>query len=205
MVDFSATANRIIGMIVSPMATLAHNSQPVPAWRTVVKEHVLPIIIATAVIKSLMMLALLPVYQLAFEALAIEVPVATDLLRDGLLWVVVQFADIAIWALVIGFISAAFGGRNDFNAAYVLVALALTPYLVSSALLPVPLIGPLLWIGCFIYAMVILYKGAPLLIGVPAESRGRHFVLSLVSMMLIDGVLTLIFSPMLKIPLGSMS
>lgn len=197
MVDFSATANRVVGMIRDPQATLAYNSQPVPPWRIVAKEHVLPVIVATAVIKSLMLLALAPVADPALQAMAMEVPDFGDLIRDGVLGIAIQFADIVIWAVVVGFFAGLVGGRNDFNAAYLLVALALTPHMVSSALLPIPAIGPLLWLGSFIYAMVILYRGAPALVGVPGESRTRHLVLSLASMMVAGIVITLIFNPVL--------
>lgn len=205
MVDFSATANRIYGMMTDPQATLAYNSQPVPPWRIVAKEHVLPIIVATAVISGLLLWALQPIYQMAYEALAMEMPGFGDLILNGVFRIAIRFADIAIWAVVVGFFAGALGGRNDFNAAYILVALALTPHMVCAALWPIPAIGPLLWLASFIYAMVILYRGAPVLLSVPGESRARHLVLSLVSTALVGIVMMLIFNPRLTIPMGSLS
>ena len=157
MVDISATANRIWGMITNPEATLAYNSQPVPPWHVVAKEHVLPIILVAAVINGLLLVFLRPVY----EALAMEMPGIGALMLNGVVRVALRFADVAIWAALVSFFAGALGGRNDFNAGFLLVALALTPHMASAAFWLIPGIGPLLWLASFIYAIVILYKGAP--------------------------------------------
>lgn len=197
MVDFSATASRVYGMITSPQATLAYNSQPVPPWLVVAKEHVLPIIVATSVINGILLWVLQPFYESMYRAAAVEMPESGDLILDGVLRIAFQFAGVVIWAVVVGFFAGVLGGRNDFNAAFVLVAMALTPHLVSSALQPIPGIGALLWLGSFVYAMVILYRGAPALVGIPGESRARHLGLCLVSMVLAGIVITLVLSPIL--------
>lgn len=204
MVDFSATASRIYGMLTKPQETLAFNSQPVPPWMIVAKEHVLPIIVVTSVINGVLLWVLQPLYESMYRAAAMDMPESGDIVLDSILRIAFQFAGITIWALVVGFFAGVLGGRNDFNAAYLLVALALTPHMVSSALQPIPGIGALLWLGSFIYAMVILYKGAPALVGVPGESRTRHLVLSLVSMMLAGIAITLVLSPILLKSPGTM-
>jgi hypothetical protein len=204
MVDFSATASRVYGMIANPQATLAFNSQPVPSWRIVAKEHVLPIVIAATVVHGFLIWMLQPVYEAAYRAAGLDMPESGDLLLDSLLRAVFQFAGIAVWAGVVGFFAGALGGRKDYNAAYVLVALALTPHMVSTAFLPIPAIGQLLWLGTFIYAMVGLYKGAPALVGIPSENRAKHLVLSLVSMLMIGIVLALVFGPLLTRPNGTL-
>ncbi len=197
MVDFSATASRIYGMITKPQETLAYNSQPVPSWLIVAKEHVLPIVVATSVINGLLLWMLQPFYEPIYQAAAMDIPGSGDLIINSILRIAFEFAGIAVWAVVVGFFAGILGGRNDFNAAYLLVALALTPHMVSTALQPIPGIGALLLLGSFVYAMVILYRGAPALVGVPGESRGRHLALSLVSMVMAAVVLTLILDPAL--------
>ena len=197
MVDFSATAGRIYGMLTDPQATLAYNSQPVPPWRIVAKEHVLPIIVASSVIHGILLWALQPVYESIFQAAAVDMPDAGNPIFNIALKIALEFASIAIWAAVVGFFAGALGGRNDFNAAYLLVALALTPHMISSALQPIPGLGALLWLASLIYAMVILYRGAPALVGVPGESRARHLILTLVSMVIAAIFITLLISPVL--------
>lgn len=197
MVDFSTTASRVYGMFKNPQETLAYNSRPLPPWRVVAKEHVLPIIVASSVIHGLLLWALQPVYESMYQAAAIDMPEAGNLIFNTVLKIALQFAGVAIWAVVVGFFAGVLGGRNDFNAAYLLVALALTPHMISSALQPIPGLGAVLWLGTFIYAMVILYRGAPALVGVPSESRARHLALSLVSMVFATIVITLVLSPVL--------
>lgn len=204
MVDFSATASRVYGMITDPQGTLAYNSQPVPPWWIVAREHVLPVIAVSAVVHGLLVRLIRPVYEAAYRAAKSDMPESGDLVLDGLLRAAFQFAGLAVWAGVVGFFAGALGGRNNFNAAYVLVALALTPHMLSTAVQPIPVIGQLLWLGTFIYAMVILYKGAPALVGVPSESRVKHLVLSFVSMLLAGNVLALILGPLLTRPNGTL-
>lgn len=200
MVDFSATAGRAYGMIRDPMGTLAFNSQPLPPWRIVVKEHVLPIIVGATAIQGLLFWALRPVYESVYRAAQLDVPESGDLVLESVLRATFQFAGIAVWSGVVGFFAGVLGGRNDFNAAYLLAALALTPHMISAALLPVPVLGQILSLGTFVYAMVILYKGAPALVGIPTENRTKHLVLSFVSMLMIGIVVALIFGPLLARP-----
>lgn len=196
MVDISAAASRTYGMITDPQATLAYNSQPVPSWWIVAKEHVLPVLAVSLVIHGILTVALQPVYEAAYRAAGLDMPEPGYLIFDLGVRFAFQFAGIAAWAAVVGYFAGVLGGRNDFNAAYVLVALALTPHMISTAVLPIPAIGQLAWLVTFIYAMVILYKGAPALVGVPDESRARHMLLSLVSMIMAAIVVALVFGPL---------
>ena len=124
-------------------------------------------------------------------------PTQDDPGLNGVVRVALRFADVAIWAALVSFFAGALGGRNDFNAGFLLVALALTPHMASAAFWLIPGIGPLLWLASFIYAIVILYKGAPSLLGVPGEGRTRHLVLSLVSTVLVGLVMMLLINPVL--------
>ena len=196
MVDFATTAGRVYGMLTRPQATLAYNSQPVPPWRVVAIEHSLPVIAASVAVHTLLTWALRPVYEAAYRESGIEIPDTGPWILEILLRVVFQFAGLAVWAAVIGFFAGTLGGRNDFNAAYVLVALALTPYMISAALLPIPFIGQLVWLCGFVYAMVILYRGIPALVGVPDQNRAKHLVLSLVSMLLAGLVVAMFLAPL---------
>lgn len=204
MVDLSATARRVYGMFTDPQGTLAFNSRPVPPWLVVAKEHVLPIVVVATLVHGLLFRALRPIYEAVYRAAQVDIPDSGSLILESLLRAAFQFAGIAVWAGVLGFFAGALGGRNDYNAAYVLAALALTPHMISTALLPIPVVGQLLWLGTFIYAMVILYKGAPALVGVPSENRAKHLVLSIVTMLMILIALALILGPLLTRPGGAL-
>ena len=198
MVDFATTSNRIYGMVADPQTTLAHNSQPVPPWRLVAKEHVVPLIAATALVNAVLMWLMRPLHEAILSNAGLELPDAGNPALTIVLRVVTQFAGIIVWAAVVGFFAGTLGGRNDFNAAYVLVALALTPYIIAASLVPIPYIGLLLWVAGFVYALVILYRGVPKLVGVPDQNRAKHLVLSLVSMFLAALTVTLLLGPLVN-------
>lgn len=202
MVDIATTASRAYGMIADPQATLADNSRPVPHWRIVAREHVLPVIVASAAVHVVLTLALRPVHEAIFRSAGLEMPESGDLALDIGIRIGMQFAGILAWSVIIGFFAGTLGGRNDFNAGYVLVALALTPYVIGTAMLSIPVLGLLFWMAGFVRAIVTLYQGAPALLGVPNENRGKLLVLSLVSMLLAGVAVASVFGPLVARPIG---
>ena len=201
MVDIAMTASRIVGMVTKPQATLADHSRPVPPWHVVAREHVLPLIVLSVVVQIALMWMLWPVYETIYQSAGMAIPDPGNPVVEIALGVAMRFAGIAFWALVIGFFAGTLGGRNDFNAAYLLVALALTPYILASALLPIPVVGFVLWLSGLVYALVILYRAAPALVGVPRENRAKHLVLSLVSMLLAGLAVALLLGPLVTRPM----
>ncbi len=197
MVDIATTAGRIYGMVVDPQATLAKNSEPVPPWQLVAREHVLPLIIVTALLHAVLIWLLQPLYEIIATSAGATLPETASPILAIVLRMVTQFVGLIVWALVIGFFAGMMGGRNDFNAAYVLVALALTPYIVAGSLNPIPVFGTILWLCGFVYALVILYRAVPRLVGVPEENRAKHLVLSLVAMLMAGLVVTLLLKSIL--------
>ena len=202
MADLATTSSRIIGMVSDPGATLAQNSQPVPPWHLVAREHVLPLIVVTAVVNSLLMWLLRPMHEAIVRQAGLEMPETGNPLFTLALRIATQFAGIFVWALIVGFFAGTLGGRNDFNAAYVLVSLALTPYILAAALVPIPYIGLMLFLCGLVYALIIMYRGIPALIGVPDENRAKHLALSLVSMVLAGLGVALLLGPLVS-PQGS--
>ena len=190
MVDIAITAGRIYGMVVDPQTTLAHNSQPVPPWQTVAKEHVLPLIITTAVLHTVLIWMLHPLYEMIADNAGEQLPEMVNPVLMLVMRSITQFIGLIVWGIVIGFFAGILGGRNDFNAAYVLAALALTPYIVAGALNPIPVFGTLLWVCSLVYALVIIYRGVPVLVGVPEENRAKHFTLTLIVMVLVALMVT---------------
>ena len=198
MVDLAATSHRIYGMVADPQATLAYNSQPVPPWRLVAREHVLPLVVATSLVNALLMWMLRPLHEAIVREAGFEMPDAAHPALTLVLRIVTQFAGILVWAAVVGFFAGTLGGRNDFNAAYVLVALALTPYIIAASLVPIPYVGLILWLCGFVYALVILYRGVPKLVGVPDQNRAKHMALSLGAMLLTGLVVALLLGPLVS-------
>ena len=197
MVDIATTTGRIYGMVVDPEKTLAHNSQPVPPWQLVAKEHALPLIVATALLHTVLIWLLQPLYAVIADSAGATLPEAVNPIMTIIVRMVTQFVGLIVWALVIGFFAGILGGRNDFNAAYVLVALALTPYVVAGSLTPIPVFGTILWLCGLVYALVIIYRGVPILVGVPEENRAKHLVLSIIAMVMAGMLVTLVLKSFL--------
>ncbi|MGP1394403.1 MAG: Yip1 family protein [Inquilinaceae bacterium] len=192
MVDVTGLAGRIQGMLVRPDATLLEHGRPVPPWPVVAREHAAPLIIASASVSFVLY------WIFGMPAVGVvEAPSLTEAVLGFVLRVVVNFAGLALMALVVRVFSAMFGGSPDFNASYVLVALAMTPYYVGEAVLPLPVVGGLLAFGGMIFSLIILYKGVPPLLRVPQENRSKHFALTLVSLFLATMVAALILGPFL--------
>ena len=202
MLNIATTASRAYGMIADPQATLANNSHPVPHWAIVAREHVLPVILVSAAVHVVLSLALRPLHEVIFRSAGLEMPESGNLALDFGVRIGMQFAGILAWSAILGFFAGTLGGRNEFNAAYVLVALALTPYVVGTAMLSVPVLGLLFWLAGFVRAIVTLYQGAPALLGVPNENRAKVLVLSLVSMLLAGMAVASIFGPLVARPVG---
>lgn len=198
MVDLAATSNRIYGMVADPQATLAFNSQPVPPWHLVAREHVLPLVAVTSLINASLMWILRPLHEAIVRQAGFEMPDTAHPAVTLVLRIVTQFAGILVWAAVVGFFAGSLGGRNDFNAAYVLVALALTPYIIAASLVPIPYVGLILWLCGFVYALVILYRGVPALVGVPDQNRAKHMALSLGAMLLAGIAVALLLGPLVS-------
>ena len=59
------------------------------------------------------------------------------------------------------------------------------------------MLGQLAGLAGVIYSLVILYRCAPALVGVPEENRGKHMVLTVVSLFLIGAVALWMLSPLL--------
>lgn len=193
MVDVAALIARTRGMIAQPEATLTEHADPLPPWQVVASQHALPIIIASAVISSLLFVMLAP----ALAPAGIEVPGLDLVLVQLLLRVAINFLAIAVMAGVVMTFSGMFGGSRDFNAAFMLVALAMTPHYVAEAILPVPLIGPIVAIVGLVYSLVVLYRGVPIVLHLPPQNRGKHFFMSLLSLFLITLLAGLALGPLL--------
>lgn len=179
MIDLSAALARMRGMITAPDATLADHVAPVPAWTVVAREHTVPLLVGSALV-SILLLLLIPPAMEGAPALTL-----VDLASLVIVRVVVNFVLLMVMAAVLAFFSGLFQGSTNFNAAYVLSALSMTPLYIGEAVLPIPLLGPLAALAGLIYSVVILYKGVPHALAVPQRARGRHFMLAMVSLFMI--------------------
>ncbi|HET8728518.1 MAG TPA: YIP1 family protein [Alphaproteobacteria bacterium] len=194
MVDIAAAMGRVRGMVLQPGETMAQHTRPVPPWQVVAREHTLPLLIGSSILSTLLLWLLMPM-MMAMPGMGAPGP-GMALLRL-VLNVAVNFGLVALMSGVVMIFAGMLGGRASFDASYALVALALTPLFVGEAFVPIPMIGILAFIGGLIYALVILYRNTPSVLGVPSENRGKHFVLTIVSMFLLSMAVAFAFASLI--------
>jgi hypothetical protein len=105
---------------------------------------------------------------------------------------------ILIWALawtfvmafIFDYLAGVFDGKRNFDAAYAVVALAIVPAAIGSAIGPLPLIGWLINLAASIYSLMLAYRFIPTFLEVPEASRTKHFALSIVAAIVVNIVVT---------------
>ena len=191
MVDVPVLVSRVRGILVNPKETFSEHMQPVPPWLVVTREHVLPLLVATGLLASLLILAFPPVNTTAGAGYPDLGTVAVVFLVRLGMSLVALFA----LAVVVGVLALIFDGQPKFNNAFTLVALAMTPVYLAEGIGPLPVVGPILAFAGLIYSMVLLYQGIPLALHVPDNKRVFHFILSLATMFVLLLVIVATFFP----------
>jgi hypothetical protein len=96
--------------------------------------------------------------------------------------IIMMAISITIWSLVVNFFAGTFKGTSDFDRSFAAVSLTAIPALVGNVLGELPWIGWLVSVGLGIYSLVLLYQIIPLAFSLPEDNRVKHFVVSLLSM-----------------------
>lgn len=100
-----------------------------------------------------------------------------DMLKGIVIAAVAAVIVAFIYALLAGF----FKGKNSFPRALAATSLAFVPSYFGNALAHLPWIGWLLMLGLAIYGLVLLWRILPKYLEVPSASRVAHYVLSLIT------------------------
>ena len=138
----------------------------------------------------------LPVYVLAFVVGGILALANSGNVFGG--FGVALFMFTTLWALawtfviafVFNFFADKFTGEEDFDRAYGLVALAIIPSAIGSALSSIPWIGWLISLGLGVYSMMLAYQFVPIFLKVEEDARIKHFAASMVTALIINIVVT---------------
>jgi len=192
--DFTAFRNRVLGMLMQPDATFTSDGQTAPPLSVVAREHVLPLILGSTVISALLQFVFFPATTSSIGILLLVM--ILHFIRNLLL--------VFAMAFVAARLSAAWGGRGDMDAGFVLVGLATTPMFLAGAIAPLPGLGTLISIAGVVFTFVLFYRGAPICLGIPHERRGL-MVFALIAVDLLAGAILLwllgsIFGIQLELP-----
>lgn len=193
MVDVAVLVSRVRGVITNPKETLAEHMRPVPPWSVVTREHVLPLLVVSGLIASLIFLAFAPIGQTP----GMPAPDLMEVLRGFVLRIVINLIALVVVTVVIGVMAILFDGQPRFNGAFTLVALAMTPLYLTEAVAFLPLIGPILFVAGLVYSLMILYQGVPMALQVPDNKRVFHFVLTMATTVVLMVVITAALVPVI--------
>lgn len=109
-----------------------------------------------------------------------------------------MFVMSIVWTFVIAFVfdflAGTFGGVKNFDSAYAMVALAVIPACLGTALSGIAWIGPLVSLLASIYSIVLTWQFVPVFLKVPEENRGKHFGVSIAVLLVVGGILFAIYS-----------
>lgn len=190
MFDIQATIRWVTGVITAAQPTASEYKDTQADWQ-----------------QSMLQITV-PVQVLAYlTAAVIALLTGGAFMMGSFLFFVVSLIWVIGWSLAIAYIfnwcSNSFGGQDDFNAAYALIALSMIPAAVGTVLSPVPWIGWLLSLAASIYSLVLAYQFVPIFLQVPDESRVKHFVISIIAAvvlnLIVSSVLVSLFAPSLDV------
>ncbi len=96
-------------------------------------------------------------------------------------------------AFVFDFFAGTFGGVKNYDQAYATVGLAIVPACVGTILGALPWIGWLLSLVAAIYSLVLAWRFIPVFLAVPEDSRVKHYVASVVTLLVTGLVVSIIW------------
>lgn len=99
---------------------------------------------------------------------------------------------IAIAAFVFSYLAGVFKGKHDFNKGLAALSLSAIPGYVGGVLGTIPWIGWLLALALGITSLVFLYKIIPLYLEVPDDKRVVHFIVSLISSIVLVFIINMV-------------
>ncbi len=181
MANLNLFVERCRGMLQHPVVTMREHADPLPPWQVVAREHVVPLIVISALV-STVLFWLIPPPVLAQAGMAFG---PMQLAMQFAVTVVIGLASVMVTGAVVTVFSGMFGGLQSFNGGMVLAGLAMTPHYLAEALRPLPAIGLLVAIIGAVASLVLIYKGTPVVLRLPAENRGKHFALSVITLLMI--------------------
>jgi hypothetical protein len=92
---------------------------------------------------------------------------------------------VGIFAFIFNFFSGTFGGKNNFALGLAAVSFAFVPGYVGQALTWLPWVGGLLALVLAIYGLVLLWRIIPVYLEVPDSKRTLHYIVSLVTCIIV--------------------
>ncbi len=165
------------GIVVDPNPTAAEYAASNAPWQKTFVELAIPVAVVSYLAGFLL-------------ALLTGGSMMGGVIAAAPLWFVVSvvwgIAFLLVAALVFDYFGTMFGGTRSFDQAVALITLAMIPSLLGNVVAPLPWIGWLLSLAATIYSLVLLYRFVPMFLIVPEPNRVKHFVVALVTCLVIN-------------------
>lgn len=184
MFDPSKTVKILSGGLTSPRQTWESWLGENPGWQRTAIELTVPMIVSAVIIGWLLSVLLGGYFYYGYGR-GIVLGLIVGLIAAGI--------SIAVLSFVVSALAGIFDGQANFDRAFAAVTLATIPGWAGVALGGIPWIGWLLQLAGSIIGLVFLYQIIPLAVRVPEEKRVIHFVLTIVTVFVVNIVLGLVF------------
>lgn len=183
--DFKKTFDLIKGGLLNHEATWNEYLADNPSWQQTAVVLTGPLIVLNVVLGLIFARVVGGYTSYGFQSNFVSALVL------GLVMAVIGFF---VAVLVFNFLAGVFKGKPDFSRAFAAVTLAAIPAWIAGIVgALIPGIGFLITLAGGIVSLVFLYKIMPLALGVPADKRVIHFVVSLIAIVIINIVLGAVF------------
>jgi hypothetical protein len=178
MFDLQATLKWVSAVLKDPNVASAYRDIA-PTWQQSFLQLTLPVYVAGYAIGLIVALVTGGTFLFGSPSVGMIVFI--------LVW---ALAWTFIIAFIFDYLAGVFDGKRNFDAAYAVVALAIVPAAIGSAIGPLPLIGWLINLAASIYSLMLAYRFIPTFLEVPEASRTKHFVLSIVAAIVVNILVT---------------
>ena len=179
--DFAKTISLVKGGLTDHQATWESYLEGNPGWKQTAIVLTGPMIVASVLLSTIFSRAIGGYGYMAYHSSFIGA------LFWGLVMAVLGFA-ISVFAFNI--LAGVFKGKSDFSRAFAAISLAAIPSWIAAVVGSlIPFAGFLITVAGAVMSLVFMYKIIPLALGVPDDKRVIHFVVSLISIVIINMII----------------
>lgn len=182
MFDIQATIRWVTSVLMDPNGTAPQYREAEKTWQQSLIELVLPVYVAAFLVSII----------ITWVTGGFSMPFGLALL--SMVWAI---GWTFVVALIFDYLAGTFDGERNFDAAYAVVALAIIPSAVGTAIAPLPWLGWLISLVASIYSLVLAYRFLPQFLQIPESSRVKHFVLSIVIAIIVNLLVSMTLAAML--------
>jgi hypothetical protein len=184
MFDLNRTLQLVRGALLDQEPTWRSYLPEAGDWKKTACLLTVPLIVASTVIAYLI--------GLTSSDTSLFGQIRPTLVSSVLSMIIGGVAAAAV-AFIVSFFAGMFGGKNSFALGLAATSLAFVPGYLGNALSWLPWIGALLSFGLGIWGLVLLWKIIPIYLEVPDAKRAVHYIVSLVTCVVLFFVLGTVF------------